>query len=500
MDSNSLLKMEHVTKRFPGVVALDDMTLDVKQGTVHALMGENGAGKSTLMKILVGLYKADEGQITFDGKPLNNASIHSVLQQGISMIYQELNPIETLSAAENIYCGKIPNSAGGFKIHRRQMNRNAQKWLDKLHITSIKPTTKVRTLSMAQKQLLEIAKALANDSKLIIMDEPTSAITEAECQNLFETIRELKEEGITFIYISHKLDEIFQICDEVTVMRDGKYVGTRDVAKTNSDELVTMMVGREITNIYPKEEVEIGEEVMRVEGLSGEKFFHNVSFDVRRGEILGFAGLMGAGRTETMEAIFGVRKKTAGDIFIDGKKVEIRSSRAAIKNKMAFLTEDRRNTGCMLRTNVFNNIMVLSWRNYTNAIGKIRQRKCREVAKEQIVKFGVKTTGLKQLAGELSGGNQQKMLLARWRLPNPRIIILDEPTRGIDVGSKYEIYKEMMRLVKQGCSIIMISSELPEILGMSDRIVVMHEGEVSGILDAKEANQELVLRYAAGLV
>lgn len=494
-----ILQLSHVTKRFPGVVALDDMSLSVRRGTVHALMGENGAGKSTLMKILVGVYRMDEGEITFDGAKLDNTDIHGVLKSGISMIYQELNPIDTVTVAENVCCGGIPQKIrGGLLIDRKKMNAQVQALLDRLGITNIKPNSLVKHLSMAQKQLVEIAKALSHNSKLIVMDEPTSSLTEAECQKLFSIIRDLKADGISFIYISHKMDEIFDICDDITIMRDGKFVSTGQVKDMSQDQIISQMVGRTLTDIYPKEEVPIGDTVLEVSNLCSRDTVKDVSFTLRKGEILGFAGLVGAGRTETMEALFGCRPITGGSVSIDGNPVCVRTSQDAISHGMALLTEDRRNTGCILGADIYLNTMVLSFKRFANFFG-IRHRKCRAACREQIQKFGVKTVGLRQKMGELSGGNQQKVLLARWLLPDPEIIILDEPTRGIDVGSKHEIYKEMTQLVKSGRSIIMVSSELPEILGMSDRIAVMYDGKIAGILDRGEADQEKIMRLASGI-
>ncbi len=493
-----LLHINGVSKAFSGVKALDDMQLDVKRGSVHALMGENGAGKSTLMKILTGLYTRDSGEITFDGKPLDTSNIHRVIQQGISMIYQEVNPIRNMTVAENIFCGKEICKINLLLKDKKEMQRRAQKLLDDMGYPSIKSDRKVGTLSVAQMQVMEIAKAISNNSKLIIMDEPTSAITEKEVQQLFDTIRSLKAQGITFIYISHKLEEIFQIADEVTVMRDGRYVGTKSTSETDTDEIVAMMVGRQLSEYYPKEQVPIGAPLLEVDHLSVNGLLHDVSFTARRGEILGFAGLMGAGRTEIMETIMGIRKADGGTIKVDGKPVQIKNTGSAIKNGLAFLTEDRRKDGCFLEANVYNNIMTLVWKKHASILG-IRHRECRKLAQEQIELFSTKTRGLKQKMRELGGGNQQKVLLSRWLLSDPDILILDEPTRGIDVGAKYDIYKEMVRLAKEGKCIIMISSEMPEILGMSDRICVVHEGRIQKVLNREDADQETILRYAAGL-
>ncbi len=497
--SDVLLQMTNVTKIFPGVKALDNMCLTVRRGTVHALMGENGAGKSTLMKILSGLYKRDGGEIIFDGEVFNPANIQEVLDLGISMIYQELNPVNAMTVAENIFCGKEPNKAKGLYLERGTMNRQAQELLDQLDIKAIRPKDRVEFLTVAQKQLLEMAKAFANNSKLIILDEPTSALSEEECQHLFRIVNQMKARGISFIYITHKMDEIFVITDEVTVMRDGQYVGTKLSSEVTKNDLVKMMVGRDLTNAYPMREVVPGEGRLEASGLTGPGVIYDVSFNVRRGEILGVAGLMGAGRSETMETLFGIRAKSAGTIQVDGKEVTIKRPRDAIRNKIAFLTEDRRGTGCFLDLPMYDNTMELAWKKIMRPTG-LSKRQGKKIVQGQIDRFEIKCAGQGQKINELSGGNQQKVLLARLMLTEPEIFIMDEPTKGIDVGSKYEIYLEMMKLVEAGKSIIMISSEMPEILGMSDRIMVMCEGSVAGILDREEATQEIILNYASGLV
>ena len=497
MSDNVLLKMEGITKTFSGVVAVKDMNFTVRKGEIHALIGENGAGKSTLMKVLVGLYKPDKGTIEFDGKPLNTSSINTVLQQGISMIYQELNPINDMTVAENIYCNKEPGSA--FSINYKLMRKNTAELLEYIGIGHINPKEIVGRLSLAEKQLIEIAKAIANKSKLIIMDEPTSSLTEAECKQLFEVVFRLRNEGTSFIFISHKLDEVFAITDHVTVMRDAEYVGDAPTKDLTENDLIRMMIGRELTNIYPKEQLPIGEVSLEVNGLSCEGVFRDVSFSVRKGEILGFAGLIGSGRTEVMETLWGVRKASSGTIKIDGEEVHIHRPADAIQNHLAFLTEDRRGNGLFLESSVLDNVMILAWDHICSPYF-ISARKGNNVCKEKVQEFSIKTANIAQPVNQLSGGNQQKCLFARWMQSEPEILILDEPTRGIDVGSKHEIYKRITELAKQGKTIIMISSELPEVLGMSDRIVVMHEGTVAGILDRKDADQDIIMKYAAGLI
>ena len=497
-DRDILLQMTDVTKLFPGVVALNKMRLTVRRGTVHALMGENGAGKSTLMKILSGLYKRDGGEIIFDGEPFNPSNIQEVLSRGISMIYQELNPVEAMTVAENIFCGREPGKAKGLYLDHRTMNCRAKELLEALDITAIDPKDKVQFLSVAQKQLLEMAKAFSNNSKLIILDEPTSALTEEECQHLFRIVNQMKAQGTSFIYITHKMDEVFVIADEVTVMRDGQYVDTKQSSQVSKNDLVRMMVGRDLSNAYPKREVAKGDVLLEVSNLTCPGVIRDVSFTVHRGEILGVAGLMGAGRSETMETLFGLRHKISGTVRIDGKEVSIRKPQDAIDNKIAFLTEDRRGMGCFLELPMYDNTLQLVWKQVRTLAG-LSGQKGKKLVQSQIDRFSIRSAGQSQRIGELSGGNQQKVLLARSMLTHPEIFIMDEPTKGIDVGSKYEIYLDMLKLVEDGKSIIMISSEMTEILGMSDRIMVMHEGTVAGILDRDEANQELILNYAAGL-
>ena len=435
-ENNILLQMTGVTKVFPGVKALDNMQLTVRRGTVHALMGENGAGKSTLMKILSGLYKRDGGEIFFDGKPFNPSNIHEVLDLGISMIYQELNPINAMTVAENIFCGKEPNKVKGLFLDQGSMNRQAQKLLDELDIKAIRPKEKVAFLTIAQKQLLEMAKAFANNSKLIILDEPTSALTEAECQHLFRIVNQMKARGVSFIYITHKMDEVFVISDEVTVMRDGQYVATKSSHEVTKNDLVKMMVGRDLSNAYPKRDVKKGDVLLEVSHLSCPGLVNDVSFTVRRGEILGVAGLMGAGRSETMETLFGLRRKSSGTVKVNGKPITINKPQDAISNQIAFLTEDRRGTGCFLDLPVYDNILELIWKQIRTPLG-LSSIKGRKKAQEQIDRFTIKTAGQNQRICDLSGGNQQKVLLARLMLTNPDIFIMDEPTRGIDVGFEF---------------------------------------------------------------
>jgi inositol transport system ATP-binding protein len=489
------LCMTNICKQFPGVRALDNVELKVRKGTVHALMGENGAGKSTLMKCLIGIYTPDAGAIIFQNEKISVRNTHYALAKGISMIHQELNPIPHMTIAENIFLGRETRTWYGL-VDMKKMNRRTKALLDRLAI-KLDPDAKMVDLSIANTQLVEIAKAVSYDSDLIVMDEPTSAISETEVGVLFKTIRSLKEQGRSIIYITHKMDEVFEIADEITVFRDGKYIGTDRTNTLTRNQLIQKMVGRELTEMFPKERAEIGETVLEARGLTGPKF-RNVSFEVKRGEIFGVAGLMGAGRTELLEAVFGVRRPDSGEVFIDGKKVEIRSPADAIRLGLALLTEDRKLTGLFINAMVRDNMVIANMNQYTRGFF-IDFRQITSDCEKMRDQLQIKTPSLKQLIKYLSGGNQQKVLISRWLLTEPSILILDEPTRGIDVGAKAEVHRLMSELTRQGKTIIMISSELPEILGMSDRIMVMHEGEKIGVLSRAEATQEKILRLATGM-
>jgi inositol transport system ATP-binding protein len=494
MENDYVLIMEGISKQFPGVRALSNVELRARKGTVHALMGENGAGKSTLMKCLIGIYAPDSGTITFKGERLHITNTHYALSKGISMIHQELSPIPQMTVAENIYLGREPIAWNGL-VDMQKMNRMATELLDRLHI-KIKPTAKMCDLSIANIQLAEIAKAVSYNSDLIIMDEPTSAITEAEVEGLFNIIRSLKDHGCAIIYISHKMDEIFKITDEVTVFRDGQYISTDATTDLTHAMLIEKMVGRTLTDMFHKETTDIGSVFLDVQNLSG-KGFRNVSFQVKRGEILGLAGLMGAGRTELMEGLFGVTR-THGTIKINGKEVPIKSPADAIRGGMALLTEDRKLTGLYLNASVRENMFIANINRYMLGpfihFGKI-EKDCEKMRGL----MRIKTPSLMEIIKNLSGGNQQKVLISRWLLTEPDLLILDEPTRGIDVGAKSEIYRLMTEFVRSGKAIIMISSELPEVLGMSDRIMVMHTGDKVGELSRAEATQEKILQMATGM-
>jgi inositol transport system ATP-binding protein len=495
MSDDFLLQMQGIDKNFPGVHALDHVDLNVRAGTVHSLMGENGAGKSTLMKVLIGMYQPDEGAIVFDGRPVQIPDTATGLGLGISMIHQELSPVPEMTVAENIFLGREPRSGIGL-VSRREMNRATRELFDRWEI-GINPAAQMKNLSIAQTQMVEIAKAISFDSKLIIMDEPTSAITETEVAHLHRMIGQLRESGTAIIYITHKMDEVFKISDDITVFRDGKHVASMPASELDRDKLITLMVGRELTQMFPKLEAEIGDVILSVKGLNRGNLVKDVSFDVRRGEILGFAGLMGAGRTEVLETLFGVYPAESGEIVIDGRPRAIRQPKDAIEANMGLLTEDRKLTGIMGVLSVRDNMIMAALPKYSPN-GFLQQRRIEKDCQAQREALALKTPSLGQLIENLSGGNQQKVLISRWLLTLPDILMIDEPTRGIDVGAKSEIHRLMSLLAQQGKAIIMVSSEMPEVLGMSDRIVVMHEGRVSGIVDRAEADQERIMQLATG--
>lgn len=486
-----ILVMKDIIKGFPGVKALDNVQLKVKKGTVHGLMGENGAGKSTLMKCLIGLYRKDSGTIFFDGKNVNFQTVSEAINAGISMINQELCPIPERSVAENIWVGREPKK-NLLMVDHKSMHELTEALLEKFNIT-ISPDTLLKDLTIAQMQMIEIIRAVSYDSKIVIMDEPTSSLTQAEVRHLFHIIKNLKEQGISIIYITHKMEEVFQICDEVTVMRDGQYISTNNMEDLTMDTLISKMVGREITQMFPKQACPIGEVILRADNISVDNIVHNVSFELHKGEILGFAGLIGAGRTETMEGIFGLRKLSQGNIYKQGVKVKIDNPGTAIAHKIGMLTEDRREKGIVGVRNIYDNTILSHLRAYGFPIAHSRVRKDTD---EYCTRLNVKTPDYKELIQNLSGGNQQKVLVARLLLNNPDVLIFDEPTRGVDVGAKVEIHSLITKLAGEGKGIILISSELPEVMGMADRIIVMHEGIITGILDRSEFDQELIMRYA----
>lgn len=498
-ENDYIIELRGITKTFPGVVALENVDLKVRKGTVHAVVGENGAGKSTLMKVLHGIYRPDSGSVIYKNEERHFKGPNDALNAGIAMIHQELSVAVDLSVAENIFLGKeITAGKSGF-LRKKEMIRQTLELFKELEM-DINPAIKMKHLSVAKQQMCEIAKAISYKADVIIMDEPTSAITESEAAHLFRIIRNLLRQGISVIYISHKMDEIFELSDEISVYRDGKFIEKLATKEAQCDRLIELMVGREIKDLFPKEPAQIGETILKVENLSRRGEFEEISFELKRGEILGVAGLMGAGRSEIMETLFGIRKKTGGEIYVRGQKVEIRNPGDAIRQKIALLTEDRKSSGCFLPLSVrLNTVMaaIAAMPEYGNGVF-VKKKKVYETAQKMKETLSVKTPSLEQKIMNLSGGNQQKVLVGRWLLTEPDILIVDEPTRGIDVGSKSEIHRLISRLAQQGKAVIMISSELPEILGMSDRIMVINSGRLAGFIDAKEATQERVLQYATG--
>ncbi|MDQ7743839.1 sugar ABC transporter ATP-binding protein [Hydrogenophaga pseudoflava] len=491
-----LLEIRGIRKGFPGVLALDNVGFTLKAGTVHALMGENGAGKSTLMKIIAGVYTPDKGEIRLKGQPVTLKSPIDALSQGIAMIHQELNLMPHMTVAENVWITREPKNRLGFVDHA-ELKRRTEDLFARLNIR-IDPLAEIQTLSVASRQMVEIAKAVSWNSDVLIMDEPTSALTEKEVEHLFTIIRTLREQGKGIIYITHKMNELFEIADEFSVFRDGQYIATCASSEVTRDDIIRMMVGREITQMFPKETVPIGDVVLSVKNLSLDGVFQDVSFDIRAGEILGLAGLVGSGRSNVAETLFGVTPATSGSITIKGEQVRIDNPAQAMRHGMAFLTEDRKDTGCFLCLDIQTNaeMAVLNQR-YVNKLGFVESAQLTRDAITMAKRLRVKTPDMQEIIQNLSGGNQQKVLVARWLLTNPKILILDEPTRGIDVGAKAEIHRLVSELAGQGVAILMISSEMPEVLGMSDRIAVMHQGRITGILDRSEATQVSVMDLAA---
>jgi methyl-galactoside transport system ATP-binding protein/inositol transport system ATP-binding protein len=491
--------MKNIVKTFPGVQALRGVDLKVRRGEIHALVGENGAGKSTLMKCVIGIHAPTSGQIIFNGRELDHYSPAEALKMGISMIHQELNPILHRPIMENFWLGREPKTKLGLVDHRK-MAEMTREVLGEIHMTE-DPGTLMSKLTVAKMQMCEIGKAISYNSKLILMDEPTSALTNREIEQLFLIMRKLKEKGASMIYISHKLDEIYKIADTISVYRDGEYIGTGKPDELKVDRLINMMVGRDVKEMFPKVPCPIGEVKLEVKNLSHRKHFKNISFNVRRGEILGVAGLIGAGRSEVMETIFGIRQKSGGSIFVDGKEVRIRRVDDAKKTGMAFITEDRRNSGVFPMLNIELNMIIGSIQQFLGKTGFLRGKLMRERCEEYVQKVQIKTPGLAQLIQNLSGGNQQKVLVARWLMTNPDIILFDEPTRGIDVFTKSEIHRLITRLAGEGKSIVMISSELSEVMGMSDRIMIMHQGKITGIIDNRpDLTQEELMAYATDTI
>ena len=490
-----ILEMKDIDKRFSGVHALKSVSLELRAGEVHALMGENGAGKSTLMKVLCGIYKRDGGEVKLFGKTVDFANIKESQDAGISIIHQELNMMNHLTVAQNIYIGREPMKKGVY-IDDKKMEEDAQKLFDRIGV-KIDPSAVLGTLTVGKQQMVEIAKAVSRDCKILILDEPTAALTQLEVEELFKIMNDLRDKGIGMIYISHRMDEINRISDRITVMRDGEYVGTLITKETTKDEIVKMMVGRVIYG-DKKEQSTVSEDaevVLEVKNLNRGKEIRNVNFKLRKGEILGFSGLMGSGRTEVARAIYGADEFDSGEIFINGQKVNIKTPEQAVKNGICYLSEDRKRYGLLLDKSVSENSVLSNLDDYIN-MGWINDSKIEKDAERENAKLKTKTPSMKQILRNLSGGNQQKVIIARWLLKDSDIFIFDEPTRGIDIGAKSEMYTLMEELASQGKSIIMISSELSEVQRLSDRVLVMCEGRITGELDIKDATQEKIMQYA----
>lgn len=489
------IEMRGIDKLFGSNQVLKQAGFTLESGEVHALMGENGAGKSTLMKILTGVYTKDAGTVLVDGKEVNYKNPQEAEKAGIVFIYQELNVMFDLTVEENLFMGKEIHGKFGI-CDKKAMQKKAQEALNILGV-NISPKTVMAELSVGQQQMVEICKALMADAKVIIMDEPTAALTQSETVALFKVIESLRKKGVSMVYISHRMEEIFELCDRITVLRDGSYIGVKNIPETNMNEIVKMMIGREIGERYPSRNVKIGKEVLKVKELTRKGTFHDVNFSVRAGEVLGVSGLMGAGRTEIMQAIFGNLSYESGTIEIDGKEVKISNPRQAMEHGIGFITEDRKTEGLMLDKSIRENISLCNLRRISKSSVISREAEKNMVA-EAIKDLHIKCFGSYHECNNLSGGNQQKVVLAKWILTNPKILILDEPTRGVDIGAKKEIYSIINKLAAQGVAIIMVSSELPEVLGMSDNIMVVREGEVRGIISYEEANQERVMTLATG--
>ena len=495
--SEYILELKDITKQFPGVKALDRMNFQLKRGEVHALLGENGAGKSTLMKVLSGIYQPDEGQILLNGQSVHFANTIAAEKAGISIVHQELAVFNTSSVAENIFTTNPPKTKIG-TIDYQTMYRNVRQLLDKYGFQDINEKHTMRALSVGRQQIVEILRAVKKNAKLLILDEPTSALTEKETEVLMQIIRTLKGQGVSIVYISHRLEEVFQICDSATIMRDGQYITTLDVAGTTKDELVRYMVGRDVVYQYGAGTSKHGKELLRVEHLTSGNVVKDVSFCVHEGEVLGLAGLEGAGRTELMECIFGVRKIDSGEIFMDGKSVKVTSAGAAKRLDMAYMTKDRKNKGLFLRKSIADNMLAANLDRFTKN-GFTQFADARKSAAEYKEAFDVKTPNVDKKVGQLSGGNQQKVLMGMWVSRHPKLLMIDEPTRGIDVGTKESIHNLVRRYAKNGMAVIMSSSDMPELIGASDRIVALYEGEVTGELQLAQITEDRIMSLTSGI-
>lgn len=491
-----LLEMQNISKSFPGVKALDSVNLQVRTHSVHALMGENGAGKSTLLKCLFGMYKKDSGSIIFQGKEVNFHSAREALENGISMVHQELNLVLQRSVMDNIWLGRYPGK--GIFVDQKKMYHDTMKIFSDLEI-DIDPKSRVSSLSVSRMQMVEIAKAFSYNAKIVIMDEPTSSLTEKEINHLFTIIRKLRDRGCGIIYISHKMDEIFTLCDEVTVLRDGQWIATQPVARLNMDKIIAMMVGRSLNQRFPAKENKPGDVIMQVRNLTSRRqpSVCDVSFDLHKGEILGIAGLVGAKRTDVVETLFGIREKSTGTIKLHGKQINNNNATAAINNGFALVTEERRSTGIYAYLDITFNSLIANMGKYKNKTGLLNGSRMKSDTQWVIDAMRVKTPHHRTQIGSLSGGNQQKVIIGRWLLTQPEVLMLDEPTRGIDVGAKFEIYQLITELAKKQKGIIIISSEMPELLGITDRILVMSNGLVSGIVETRTTTQNEILRLAS---
>ena len=491
-----VLEMENISKEFPGVKALDDVQLKLKPGTVHALMGENGAGKSTLMKCLFGIYEKNTGKILLDGVEVNFKSTKEALENGVSMVHQELNQVLQRNVLDNIWLGRYPIK--GFFVDEKKMYNDTINIFKDLDI-KVDPRKKVADLPIAERQMIEIAKAVSYKSKVIVMDEPTSSLTEKEVEHLFRIIKKLKESGVGIIYISHKMEEIKMISDEITILRDGKWISTNDVSKISTDQIISMMVGRDLTERFPKKDNKAKEMILEVKNLTAlnQPSIQDVSFELYKGEILGIAGLVGSKRTEIVETIFGMRPKEHGEIILNGKTVKNKNPEEAIKNGFALVTEERRSTGIFSMLDIAFNSVISNLDRYKNKFRLLKNKDIEKDTKWIVDSMRVKTPSYSTKIGSLSGGNQQKVIIGRWLLTEPEVLMLDEPTRGIDVLAKYEIYQLMIDLAKKDKGIIMISSEMPELLGVTDRILVMSNGRVAGIVKTSETNQEEIMELSA---
>ena len=491
-----VLEMENITKEFPGVKALDNVQLKLKPGTVHALMGENGAGKSTLMKCLFGIYEKDNGKILLDGVEVNFKSTKEALENGVSMVHQELNQVLQRNVLDNIWLGRYPMK--GFFVDEKKMYEDTINIFKDLDI-KVDPRKKVADLPIAERQMIEIAKAVSYKSKVIVMDEPTSSLTEKEVDHLFRIINRLKESGVAIVYISHKMEEIKMISDEITILRDGKWISTNDVSKISTEQIISMMVGRDLTERFPKKDNTVKEMILEVKNLTAlnQPSIQDVSFELYKGEILGIAGLVGSKRTEIVETIFGIRPKEKGEIILNGKTVKNKNPEDAIKNGFALVTEERRSTGIFSMLDIAFNSVISNLDRYKNKFRLLKNKDIEKDTKWIVDSMRVKTPSYTTKIGSLSGGNQQKVIIGRWLLTEPEVLMLDEPTRGIDVLAKFEIYQLMIDLAKKDKGIIMISSEMPELLGVTDRILVMSNGRVAGIVKTSETNQEEIMELSA---